>query len=284
VVNYPWDRWLATKHADDLWFYLISRDYADVAHASSVPGYMTDLNNGVTRGAVWYVISGGRQDYVTYELQGREVTIELDDDFITPASDLPLLWEYNYRSFLGYLENALFGIHGYVKDALTGNPVQAKIFIPGHDKDSSHIYSDPLTGRFARLVDPRSWTLKFSAPGYLDTTIYNIPVFDGEKTEIAVNMVPVINAIDTTNPASPVFYPNPANLSVKTVLPESMYGPVNVRIYDQKGMLIADYEAEATRGLPLIIDLGGFPSGVLSVIFRSRTSGISSTGRIIVIR
>jgi hypothetical protein len=63
-----------------------------------------------------------------------------------------------------------------------------------------------------------------------------------------------------------------------------MYGPVNVRIYDQKGMLITDYEAEATRGLPLIIDLSGFPSGVLSVIFRSRTSGISSTGRIIVIR
>jgi len=185
---------------------------------------------------------------------------------------------------LGYLENALFGIHGYVKDALTGNPVQAKIFIPGHDKDSSHIYSDPATGRFARLVDPRSWTLKFSAPGYLDTTIYNIPVFDGVKTDILVNMVPVINAIDTMNPASPVFYPNPANISVKAVLPESMYGPVNVRIYDQKGMLISDYEAEATRGLPLIIDTGGFPSGICSVIFRSRTSGLSSTGRFIVIR
>jgi len=284
VVNYPWDRWLATKHADDLWFYLISRDYADAAHANSVPGYMTDLNNGVTRGSVWYVISGGRQDYVTYELQGREVTIELDDDFITPVSDLPLLWEYNYRSMLGYIENALFGIHGYVKDALTGEAVQAKIFIPGHDKDSSHIYSDPLTGRFARLVDPRSWTLKFSAPGYLDTTVYNIPVFDGTKTDILVNMVPVVNAIDTMSPASPVFYPNPSSVSVKAVLPESMYGMVNERLYDLKGMLIIDYEAEATRGLPLIIDLEGFPSGVYSAVFRSRISGLSSSGRFTVIR
>jgi hypothetical protein len=284
VVNYPWDRWLSTKHADDKWFYLISRAYADTAHSYSVPGYMTYLNNGVTRGAVWYVITGGRQDYVTYELQGREVTIELDDDFITPAGNLPLLWEYNYRSLLGYLGNALYGIHGYVKDALSGNPVQAKIFIPGHDKDSSHIYSDPLTGRFARLLDPGSWTFKFSAPGYLDTTIYNIPLSDGMKTDIVVNMVPVINAVDTMNPASPIFYPNPARESVKAVLPENMYGPVDIIIYDQRGMLISENEAEATRGMPLIIDLGGFPSGVFSVIFRSRTSGLSSTGRFIVIR
>ena len=43
---------------------------------------MNDLDNGVTRGDVWYQIYGGRQDFVTYELQGREVTIELDDQII----------------------------------------------------------------------------------------------------------------------------------------------------------------------------------------------------------
>ncbi len=84
VVNYPWDSrsWF---HADDDWFYSISRKYADTVHVYSVPGYMTFLENGVTNGYDWYSINGGRQDFVTYELQGREVTIELDDAYITPV-------------------------------------------------------------------------------------------------------------------------------------------------------------------------------------------------------
>ena len=56
-----------------------------------------------------------RQDFVTSELQGREVTIELDDQFITPAAQLTLLWQNNWHSLLGYLENALYGIHGHGK-------------------------------------------------------------------------------------------------------------------------------------------------------------------------
>ena len=34
------------------------------------PAYMNFLDNGVTRGAVWYIVYGGRQDYVTSELTG----------------------------------------------------------------------------------------------------------------------------------------------------------------------------------------------------------------------
>ncbi len=99
VVNYPWDRW-DRLHADNEWFYSISRKYADTVHANSYPGYMTDLENGITNGADWYIIYGGRQDFVTYELQGREVTIELDDTHVTPAADLNSLWQYNWRSLL----------------------------------------------------------------------------------------------------------------------------------------------------------------------------------------
>ena len=140
VVNYPWDRW-SFLHADDNWFYGISRKYADTVHLNSVTGYMNFMQNGVTNGYVWYKINGGRQDFVTWELQGREVTIELDDNFVTPAVNLISLWQYNWRSLLGYLENALNGIHGTVKDALTEAPVKAKVFINNHDKDSSHVYS-----------------------------------------------------------------------------------------------------------------------------------------------
>ncbi len=99
VVNYPWDRW-SRLHADDNWFYTISRKYADTVQANSPSGYMEELDNGVTNGFDWYKINGGRQDFVTYELQGREVTIELDYNYVTPVAQLDALWQYNWRSFL----------------------------------------------------------------------------------------------------------------------------------------------------------------------------------------
>ncbi len=166
MVNYPWDRW-ERRHPDEDWFYNISRKYADTVHVHSVSGYMTFMENGVTNGWDWYYIYGGRQDYMTWELQGREVTIELDDTKQTPAANLNLLWEYNWRSLLGYLENALYGIHGTVTDFNTDEAVPAKIFIEGHDSDNSHVFSDTLTGGFTRLIAPGSWTLKFTADGYL---------------------------------------------------------------------------------------------------------------------
>jgi hypothetical protein len=158
VVNYPWDRWMRL-HPDNTWFYNISRSYADTVHAHSVPGYLTMLNNGITNGYAWYDVIGGRQDFVTWELQGREVIIELDYTKFTPPGDLEDLWESNWRSLLGYLENALYGIHGLVKDSDTDEPVPARIFITGHDADSSHIYSDTVSGRFTRLLAPGSFLI-----------------------------------------------------------------------------------------------------------------------------
>ncbi|MCX6252930.1 MAG: M14 family zinc carboxypeptidase, partial [Bacteroidia bacterium] len=251
VVNYPWDSWLSKFHADDSWFNSISRGYADTVHVYSGPVYLNDLDNGVTRGAAWYVIYGGRQDFVTSELQGREVTIELDDQYITPAAQLTLLWQNNWRSLLGYLENALYGIHGLVRSSRSSSPVSAKVFISGHDKDSSHVYSDTLAGSFVRLLSPGSWTLTFTANGYNDTTISNIVVFSGQKTDIIVNMVPIINSINTTNPETPLFYPNPATTEMKAVLPGNIIGTLNIRIFNQSGMLMSDYNTEAVHGVPV---------------------------------
>ena len=284
VVNYPWDRWLSKFHADDSWFNRISRAYADTAHVYSGPAYMNELDNGVTRGADWYVIYGGRQDFVTYELQGREVTIELDDQNVTPAAQLALLWQNNWRSLLGYLENALYGIHGLVRAAGSSAPVPAKIFISGHDNDSSHIYSDTLTGSFIRLLAPGSWNLTFSAIGYNDTTISNIIVAPEQKTEITVNMVPVVNSIDRTNPVTPILYPNPATTEIKALLPDRIIGSVNVAIINNSGKLLSEYNTEVFQDVPLLIDVKRLSGGIYSVVFTNTVSKISYRGRFIIIK
>jgi hypothetical protein len=281
VVNYPWDRWLSKYHADDVWFNSISRAYADTVHAYCETDYMSDEVNGVTRGAEWYVIYGGRQDFITWELQGREVTIELDATKLTPPAQLGLLWIYNRRSLLDYIENARFGIHALVRDEGTLVPVAAKVFIYGHDKDSSHVYSDNITGRFTRLLSPGLWNITFSANGYRDTTVKNIEVISRQRTDITVNMSPVTTGIDTADPRVPVLYPNPATSEVKYLLPDKMGGNINVSIYSSIGKKIADFATVYYPGDRLVIDLQGFPSGMFFVNFRNLSEGLTFTAKFI---
>ena len=285
VVNYPWDRWLSKLHADDSWFNSISRAYADTAHLYAGPAYMNILDNGVTRGAVWYIVYGGRQDFMTWELHGREVTIELDDQYITPATQLTLLWEDNRRSLLGYLENALYGIHGMVRNAKTHAPVPAKVFIAAYDKDSSQVYSDTLTGSFVRMLVPGSWNLTFSATGYRDTTINNITVTYGQMTDLIVDMSLLPNGIDTLESSNPILlYPNPAKNSIKALLSDIITGKINVRIINQSGKLMSDYNTTAFQGIPLVIDLKSLAAGIYTVVFSDVSAGTSFFGRFVVIK
>jgi hypothetical protein len=284
VVNYPWDRWLSKLHADDTWFNRISRAYADTVHVYSGPAYMNELGNGVTRGAEWYIIYGGRQDYVTYELKGREVTIELDDQSVTPPAQLSLLWQYNWRSLLGYLENALYGIHGHVINDATSAPVAAKVFINGHDKDSSQVYSDPVSGNFVRFLSPGFWNITFSASGFKDTTISNIAVYELQKTDLEVKMTPYINRIDTASPTVAVMYPNPAFTQISALLPGIISGNVNTRIYDISGKLLLDYDSEAEPDVPLMIGIEGLAAGTYTAVFTNKLTKASARGRFVVIK
>lgn len=283
VVNFPWDRW-PVEHADNDWFYTISRAWADTAHLYSGPGYMNYLDNGVTNGYEWYQVNGGRQDYVTYTLNGREVTVELDENFVTPTSDLNNIWQYNYRSLLGYLENAMYGIHGQVIDALNNEAVPARIFIEGYDRDSSHVYSDTLTGFFTRFLLPGSYDLAFTAEGYRDTTISDITVINRGRTDLTVKMFPDLNPADTTNPVKPLFYPNPGSIFIKAVLPEEVRGAVNIRMFNLTGKNVSDYDGEASDRNPVKLDVSRLPAGIYFIVFTNKETRLSCSGRIVILR
>ncbi len=279
VVNYPWDRW-SRLHADNDWFYYISRKYADTVHTNSVPGYMTFLENGVTNGFDWYSINGGRQDFVTRELQGREVTIELDDNYVTPAVQLNNLWQYNRRSLVGYLENALYGIHGSVKDAVTGDPVAAKIFISGHDTDSSHVYSDTLTGSFVRMLFPGEWDITFSAGGYITKVVRDVVVANNRMTMLNVGMLQTgLGPADRM-----VFVPNPASDFLNILLPDRQTGKVNIRIYDIMGRKQDDYNKDTFKDVPVIIDIKRFAAGTFILVVTNTHTGSVDKGRFVVIK
>jgi len=199
VVNYPWDTW-SRLHVDNDWFVDISRQFADSAQYYSPNGYLTDLNNGITNGYAWYEVQGGRQDFMNYWRGCREVTIEISGTKLLPASSLPAYWTYLRTPFLDYLEHALYGIRGIVTDASTGEPVFATVRILDHDSDldSSRVFSDPDIGDYHRMLEPGTYDVEFSAPGYYLKTVKSVPVYDRQSTRRDVQLTPLPNIPDLT--------------------------------------------------------------------------------------
>lgn len=193
VVNYPWDN-THTLHADDDWWQYVSREYADLAQSVN-SNYMNDLDNGITNGAQWYMIGGGRQDYMNGYRQCREVTIECSTTKKPQGSQLPNFWNYNHNSMLTYMEECLNGVHGFVYDAATGQPLEGvTITVQGHDDEYS-IVSSHEVGDFHRPIKGGTYTFVFSKEGYLTQTV-EVTVADGQRIEL--NDIQLLPLIDRT--------------------------------------------------------------------------------------
>jgi len=183
VVNYPWDTW-EKRHADDEWLIWLCRQYADTVHAYSPAGYMSGFDDGITNGAEWYIIHGGRQDYMTYFQYCRETTIEISDIKLLPASLLPAHWEYNRAALLNYMAAALSGIRGEVRYG--SEALEVRVSIIDHEKDNSWVFSDSDLGDYYRLCLPGVYDLHFTDGGNLTKTFYDVPVESGGATIVNV--------------------------------------------------------------------------------------------------
>ncbi len=231
VLNYPWDTW-QELHADDLWYIDICRRYADTARERSGGNYLSGFNNGITNGWAWYSINGSRQDYVNYYQHMREVTIELSNNKMPDSLTLDSLWQLNRSSMLQYITAIHGGIKGSVRDAETGKVIQAKIEIPGHDKLNSHVYSDPLSGKFFRPLLQDEYTLKISAPQYADTllTIY----MENKSHTLSIALQPEPFEYISF---SFTLYPNPAHGSF-TIAIENPEEDATLTIFDLQGRVL----------------------------------------------
>ena len=195
VVNYPWDTW-SRRHVDDDLLIAISRGYADLAQAASPPGYMTDQDNGITNGWDWYPVSGGRQDFMTFWHSDREVLVELSDDKTPPAAKLDDLWSWNRDALLGFIGQALKGIHGTVTGP-GGEPVDAVIELVGHDSelDNSTVRTDPDVGDYHRLALPGSYTVRISADLYEPEVFDPVAVEDDLPANLDVILQPTLTTV-----------------------------------------------------------------------------------------
>jgi hypothetical protein len=185
VVNYPWDTWTSSQqtHADNDWFVSVSRAYADSVQANSPSGYMTGLNNGITNGGDWYVVAGGRQDYMNFFHRCREITIELSNTKLLASESLPAHWDYNRSALLHFLHNALYGFGGTVKNT-SNQPLNAEIIVLNHDKLNSSVKTISTTGNYYRLIEPGTYDVMAIANGYKPKVITDVVVSQNSFTEL----------------------------------------------------------------------------------------------------
>jgi len=178
VLNYPWDTW-AQLSADDEWWQDVCHTYADTVHIHAPSNYMNGYNNGITNGFEWYTISGGRQDYMNYFHNCREMTLELSDEMLLPENELEAHWQYNQQSFLLYMEESLYGVRGVVTNT-SAELLLAEITILDHDFDNSEVFTDPDIGDYHRMLFPGNYDFQFNAYGYFPQTVQNIQVVDND--------------------------------------------------------------------------------------------------------
>ena len=207
VVNYPWDTW-SQLAADDDWWQEVSHTYADAVHNNAPSNYMDGFDNGITNGYDWYTINGGRQDYMNYFQGCREMTLELSNEKMLPASQLNAHWNYNQEAFLLYMEECLYGIRGIVTNE-SGQPLDATITIIDHDFDNSEVFTDSEIGDFHRMIAPGTYDISVSSYSYISETITNINVSDGNITSVNVVLgqaesITITGTVTDGNTESPI--------------------------------------------------------------------------------
>ena len=186
VMNYPWDA-VYDDHADKDWYEYVCTEYVRIAR-QVYSSYMSDTySDGVTSGAAWYVITGSRQDYMNAYGQCREVTVECSSTKTPAASQLPNFWNYNHNSMLAFMEQCRNGVHGVVRDADTGQPIEGvKVTVLNHDSETSFVTTHSV-GDFHRPIKGGSYTFEFRKSGYCTETV-DVTIIDGQRVDLTVNL------------------------------------------------------------------------------------------------
>ena len=294
VVNYPWDTWTNTSpdyrhHPDEAWYQYISHLYADTCQANAPSNYMDYLDDGITNGGDWYIISYGRQDYSNYFRWGREVTIEISDMKLLPAGQLPDYWEYNRKSFINYMETVLNGVNGIVTD-IHGNPVKAEISVLNHDADNSEVYSDS-TGFFMRMLSPGTYSFRFDAPDYETKIIDSVVVNSySSLTSLNVQLVaeyPNVIEVDIITPLNFTLeqnYPNPFNPNTIISYSIKEVGLVKLKVFDILGseVVVLVNETEGVGNHSVEFNESNLPSGVY--IYTLQVIGYSASKKMLLLK
>lgn len=105
VMNYPWDSFTSTMrpHPEAEWWQEVCKRFVDTCRLQS-RSYLRDVTeSGYTAGGDWYIIPGGRQDYMNHYHNCLELTMEISTAKTVPSEQLPTYWNYLNAALINYI-------------------------------------------------------------------------------------------------------------------------------------------------------------------------------------
>lgn len=214
ILNFPWDTYTSSQRslADASWwtamgnrFVATLRQYTGTAsnNSNTFPNnlYRTERigsgwNASYTEqcfGGDWYAISGGWQDYSNWYNHIRAFTIEVSRTKCPEISGtwgVKNYWYYQKEPLINLIKEVHEGVHGFVVDSVTREPLRAFIEVVDHDRDSSQIYSRHVLGDYYRPIADGTYSFRASCPGYITKTYTNVTATYGNPTDLLIELVP----------------------------------------------------------------------------------------------
>lgn len=273
VANYPWDTW-SKLTADDSWWRHVCHQYADSAQGNSTTNYFIGPSGangtGVINGYQWYPIVGGRQDYMNYYQHCREVTIELSNQKLPNANTLPFYWNANKLSMLDYMMQSNYGLHGIITDSISKQPIEAKVFISGHDVDESHVFSRLPLGDYYRYLDSAYYSVTYSAPHYYSKTIDSVRIDREQIKVLNVELAPDYSAINSAQKFSFKVFPNPSSSQIQIQSKDKI---MNLTFYSIQGKQLENLNFNQAKNIRF--DVSHYPSGVYFIQLQNEQGALS---------
>ena len=105
VMNYPWDSFTSSEnpHPAADWWQEVCKRFVDTARVYGSSHFRDVTYSGYIEGGDWYVITGGRQDYVNYVHNCLELTMEISSQKTLSSNRLPEYWHFLAPSFIHYI-------------------------------------------------------------------------------------------------------------------------------------------------------------------------------------
>ncbi len=142
-----------THHHENSWY-----QNAFSRFRSASDGFVFDFGCNITP----YLLKGSLLDYGAYHLKGmKSYSFELTDQQPIQETDFDFHWYEFKNTLLTFIELAISGIQGVVRDSITGDPIaNVKVFVEDYDQDSSWVYTYP-TGAYYKPILTGNYNITF---------------------------------------------------------------------------------------------------------------------------
>ncbi|CAF1545877.1 unnamed protein product, partial [Rotaria sp. Silwood1] len=166
VINTPLDRYyvgrVSTSDDDDI-YQMVAHSYINRTKQTdkACSNQFTDTGY-ITRGADWYEIVGGMQDYGYFNYGTIELTLEISCCKYPESNLLAGYWDYNRDAMIGHLLQAQRGVKGLILNEYS-QPIPSTEIMINNRKPVVKVTS---LGEFWRILLPGTYTLKVLYRGF----------------------------------------------------------------------------------------------------------------------